>query len=160
MQRKACAMSLAGGSLAAIAVGWLAARIHASGHAPIVLTPLAVGALLGAILSALAASQRLASRRVLIFVALILSILAIAAEHAWLYLDFRGQWRDARTKTPAVAIFRPESPPSPSEYFAREWNPKLWFSDAAIFAAATIAVVLVARQYFRKSNPQHPRPDT
>jgi hypothetical protein len=89
---------------------------------------------------------------------ILFAILTIAAEHAWLYLDFRGQWREARTKTPAVAIFRPEAPPSPREYFAHEWNPKLWFTDAAVIAATTVTVVLVVRQYSPRH--RHSTPDT
>ena len=149
MQRKALLIWFVSGALAAIAVGWLAARIHASGHAPVGLTSFGVGVVLGAALSALAASQRLAGARALILGTLLLAILTILAEHAWLYRDFRGQWQEARTKSAAVAMFRSETPPGPREYFAREFNAPLWCFDAVLVAAAAVGAVLVWQRYRR-----------
>ena len=134
---------LVSGALAAIAVGWLAARIHASGHAPVGLVSLGIGALLGAIICTIAASQRLAGARALIVNTLLLAILTILAEHAWLYRDFRGQWQEARVKSAAVAMFRPETPPGPREYFVREFNAPLWCFDAVLVAAAAVGAVVV-----------------
>ena len=46
------------GAVAAIAIAWLAALVHASGHAPIGLVSLVVGIALGVVLAKIAATQR------------------------------------------------------------------------------------------------------
>ncbi len=130
------------GAIAAVVVAWVAARIHASGHAPVGLTSAGVGLGLGWVLSRLAAMcgvhcsvRRTIGTLLLVFVTLV-------AEHAWLYIDFRGQWREARAKSAEVAMFRPEEPPGPAEYFSREWYPTLWISDAVIIGAAALGTVV------------------
>lgn len=135
------------GAVAAIVIAWLAALVHASGHAPIGLVSLAVGIALGASLAKLAAIQRVTCKKRLIVGTIVLATLAILAEHTWLYLDFRRQWQEAREKSPQVAIFRPESPWSPREFLENEATPQLitvWFVDAVIiiFSAATTIAVL------------------
>lgn len=131
------------GAVAAVAVAWIAARIHLSGQAPLGLTSLAIGALLGAALAYLAATLRVAGRATLLLGAALLAIVLIAAEHAWLYRDFRGQWREAREKSAAVAMFRDETPPSPQVYFSREFNGPLWTFDALVIVGASVAVVFL-----------------
>src|SRR6185503_6181225 len=91
------------GTIAAIAIGWVAALVHASGHAPVGITSIGVGVVLGVALSGLAASQRVAGLRPLLFGIVILAILTVLAEHAWLYRDYCGQWRESRAKSVAVA---------------------------------------------------------
>src|SRR5437762_7591043 len=133
------------GAVAAMVIAWLAALVHASGHAPLGLVSLAVGIALGSILSAIAASQRLAGIRRLIIGTVILAIVTVLAEHTWLYLDFRRQWREAREKSPQVAMFRPAMPLSPIEYFTHEWSPQratFWCFDAAIITASAVGTVL------------------
>jgi hypothetical protein len=146
------------GTVAAIVIAWLAALVHASGHAPIGLVPLAVGIALGASLIAIAAAQQLADRRRLIIETLLLAIVAIMAEHTWLYLDFRRQWHEARERSPQVAVFRPESPWSPREYFTIEATPQrtlLWSVDAAITVASAVGTIIALS---KPSNPQPPAP--
>jgi hypothetical protein len=149
MQLKSQLIWLLSGTIAAIAVGWVAALIHASGHAPIGLVSLGVGALLGAALFKLAAMLRVAGLWPLILGTLLLAIVTIAAEHAWLYRDFCGQWQEARMKSAAVAMFRDENPPSPRVYFTREVNARLWLADAAMISTAAVGVVMVGRRYWR-----------
>src|SRR5438045_201190 len=96
----------AAGVVAAILVAWIAAVIHASGHAPLGLVSLGIGIAFGLILAALAATQRVAGVRRLILGTILLAILTVLAEHAWLYLDFRRQWQEARAKSPPVALLR------------------------------------------------------
>ena len=137
------------GFLAAVAVAWLAAIIHVSGHAPIGLLSLGVGIALGAILTGIAASQRLAGGRRLVAGTVILALVAVLAEHAWLYRDFRRQWHEARARSPEAALFRPETPWSPREYFAHELTPQraaLWWIDAALITAAAAGTVAVMRR--------------
>ena len=144
------------GAVAAIVIAWLAALIHASGHAPIGLVSLAVGSALGAVLAKLAATQSIAGAKRLIAGAILLAILAVAAEHTWLYLDFRRQWHEAREKSPQVAVFRPETPWSPSEYFAIEATPEhaaLWCADAVIIVASAVGTVFVL-----STKPESPAP--
>jgi hypothetical protein len=143
---------LLAGVIAAIAIGWVAARIHASGHAPIGLTSAGIGIALGWALSRLAATFNVRCRWRRTVGVLLLVIVTVVAEHAWLYLDFRGQWRDARAKSAEVAMFRSEEPPGPWEYFSREWYPKLWGSDALIIAAVATGIVLLWRPGERTSS--------
>jgi ABC-type uncharacterized transport system permease subunit len=133
------------GAGAAVAIAWVGAMLHVSGHAPLGLVSLGVGAALGAALSAIAATLRVASRSQLIFGTLMFAVMTALAQHAWLYVDFRRQWHEARAASPEVALFRPESPWSPAEYLARELTPvqtALWTLDAALVAAAAVAVVI------------------
>src|SRR5262245_37939295 len=132
------------GVVAAIAIGRLASLIHASGHAPIGLVSLVVGALLGAILAKLAARQRLSGLRRLVIGTVLFAIVTILAEHTWLYIDFCRQWKASREKSPQVAMFRAESPPSPRKYFANEWSPKtaaIWALDSALIVASAVLTV-------------------
>jgi hypothetical protein len=166
MPRGALFVWYAGGMLAAVAIGWFAARLHAAGIAPVGLMSLLVGAMLGAALAALAASQltasdpaasqlaasqlaasqRLAGSCPLVIGTILLALVTILAEHAWLYRDFRRQWQDARAESPEVALFRPEQPWSPHEYFAWELSSgraALWALDAVLVIAAAVTVVIV-----------------
>ena len=141
-----------GGLLAALATSWIAALFHSRGIAPIGLVSVGVGLVLGASLAALAATGRrpqggrVAGRRRLIIGTLVLALATALAQHAWLYLDFRRQWQEARTKSAEVALFRPETPWSPAEYFARELtaqNAALWALDACLIAVSALGVVML-----------------
>jgi hypothetical protein len=133
------------GLIGAVVVGWLSAKIHASGHAPIGLTSFGIGALLGMMASVLAATLRVAGIRTLLLGTLLFAAVTILSEHAWLYVDFRGQWQEARASNAAVAMFREETPPSPIAYFAHEWRPVLWITDAALIVATALCVVVFRR---------------
>jgi len=137
------------GLVAAVAVAWVAALIHRSGHAPVGIVSLCVGVALGVILGKLAAATHVHCRTRLMVGTLIIALLAVVAQHAWLYRDFRRQWHESRVKSAEVAMFRPESPWSPAEYFAHELTPKqaaLWCLDAALVTAASIGIVLYMRR--------------
>lgn len=134
---------LVAGTIAAVAVGWLAAQINLSPRAPLGLTSVAVGATLGATLAYLAATLRVAGLYSLLLGTVLLAIVLVVAEHTWLYRDFRGQWREAREKSAAVAMFRDENPPSPQVYFSREFNGPLWTFDALAIVGAAVGVVFV-----------------
>jgi hypothetical protein len=141
------------GAIAAIAVGWIASRIHASGHAPVGLTSAGVGLLLGWLLSRFAATFAINCPWRLTVGTLLLVFVTVIAEHAWLYLDFREQWRDTRAKSAEVALFRAEEPPGPAEYFSREWYPMLWGSDAVIIGAVALVIVVWWRPGERRPGP-------
>ena len=137
------------GVVAAIVVAWFAALVHASGHAPVGLVSLAVGILLGAALSGLAAALRIAGIRRLVVGAVVLAIVAVFAEHAWLYLDFCRQWQAERAKSAAVAMFRPEAPWSPAEYFSHEATHQqlmLWGLDSALITLSAAGTVFLLRR--------------
>jgi hypothetical protein len=138
-----------GGFLAAAAIGWVAAKCHLVGWAPVGLISLAAGILLGLALTKWAALSGSVGTRQLVIGALLLGLAAVFFEHAWLYVDFRRQWRQARDADPQVALFRPEAPWSPREYFERELSPRrvaLWSVDAAIVVGAAVATVLLQRR--------------
>jgi hypothetical protein len=131
------------GAAAAIVIAWLASLIHASGHAPVGLISLAVGVALGVVLTKIATALRVAGTRRLVVGTVLLAILTVVAEHTWLYLDFRRQWRESREK-PQVAVFRPETPWSLSEFFRNEATPEratVWCIDAALIVAAAVTTV-------------------
>ena len=137
------------GAVAAIFVAWFAALIHASGHAPIGLVSLGVGATHGVILAKLAATLQVAGRRRLLIGAIVLAVVGVLAEHTWLYLDFRRQWHADQLKTPQVAIFRSDTPWSPQQYFAHELTPgqgALWCLDATIIIGTAVVTVLTLRR--------------
>jgi hypothetical protein len=140
-----------GGAVAAVGIGWAAARLHLLGFAPIGIVSLGVGATLGGALASIAASQ-LAGQKRLVVGTIVLSVLAVLAEHAWLYVDFRRQWHMARANSAEVAMFRAEAPWPPGEYFARELTPQrcaLWTLDAVLIIAAAVAVAIVVQRRHR-----------
>src|SRR5262249_54916464 len=121
------------GAVTAIFVAWVASLIHSSGNAPLGLVSIGVGATLGVFLANLAATLKLTGKNPPFIGAVLPSILCILAEHPWLSLDFRRQWHADQAKTPQVAIFRPDTPWSPAQYFAHELTPRqgaLWAVDA------------------------------
>jgi hypothetical protein len=131
------------------AIGWFAAMCHSRGWAPLGLISMGVGVTLGVALAGIAATQRVAGSWQLVVGTLLLAIVAVLAEHAWLYRDFRRQWREAREASAQAALFRPESPWSPAEYFTREWSPRraaLWCLDAVIIASSAVGTVLVLQR--------------
>jgi hypothetical protein len=68
----------------------------------------------------------------------------VIAEHAWLYSQFRRGWQASRAANPQVAMFRPEAPWPPSEYFAREiasGSLPFWCLDAALIVLATLVTL-------------------
>lgn len=134
-----------GGIATGAAVGWLAALCHSRGWAPVGLLPLAVGIVSGFALSRLAAAGGVCCLKRLVLGALICALAAIVIEHTWLYLDFRRQWAEARATDANVALFRPETPWSPAEYFRHEFAAgrlTLWSVDGALTIAATVGAVL------------------
>lgn len=139
---------LLGGIAAGAAVGWIAARCHASGIAPVGLVSLAAGLALGYALSKLAAATGMkVSKRLLVGVAAF-ALVAVFVEHTWLYWDFRRQWEEARAVNPQVALFREAEPWTPAEYLWREVSTArigLWCVDAALIIAGAVGVVFARR---------------
>jgi hypothetical protein len=79
------------------------------------------------------------------------ALLAVFAEHTWLYRDFRRQWQAERAANAQVAMFRPAEPWSSAEYFQHEASPTrtaLWCLDAALLTAGTAFVVAMNRKKF------------
>jgi hypothetical protein len=136
------------GVAAAIAFGWGAAQCHLHGWAPVGLLPLGVGVGLGSAISRFATRYEVAATRRLVAGAVCFALVSILTEHAWLYHDFRGQWRSERQREPHVALFRPEQPWSPLEYFGREATAGrivFWTFDAALLTAGTVGMVALNR---------------
>jgi hypothetical protein len=141
-------LSFVCGVAAAVALGWLAAKLNVAGFAPVGLLPLAIGIALGGMVGRFATAAGIVSTKRLILTAVLLAIVVVLTEHAWLYRDFCRQWREARTNQAQVAMFRAETPWSPSEYFANEATPgrvALWCIDAALIVVAAVATVWMSR---------------
>jgi hypothetical protein len=140
------------GALTAVGVGGIAATMHLSGIAPVGLLSIGVGGALGAVLVGLAKWTRVNCRKRLLIGAAMLALLAVLAEHAWIYRDFRRQWHEARAKSPHIAMFRRETPWSPAEYFRHEATTQqvtLWCADAALIATAAVSTVAIGRNWLR-----------
>ncbi len=140
----------AGGAFAAVAIGYVAARLNLLGIAPLGLLSTFVGCILGAVLGGLAVVCNVGCRTRLVFGTLVLAVITVLAEHAWLYRDFCRQWHEARATSAEVALFRPETPWSPVEYFARELtatSAAFWLFDAALIIATAIATGIIVHRY-------------
>jgi hypothetical protein len=139
-----------GGLAASVGIGWPVAQLHSHGFAPVILLPLAAGLALGFALRKLARALRISHRHA-VAGALLFALLAIFAEHTWLYRDFRRQWQAERAANAQVAMFRPAEPWSPAKYFQHEASPTrtmLWGLDAALLVAGTVIVVALNRKKF------------
>ena len=113
-----------GGVAAALAIGWAAAKCHVAGWSPVGLVSLGVGILLGLVVSKLAAVTGVVCLKRLVVGTATFALIAVLAEHTWLYQDFRRQWVVARASNPQVAMFRPERPWSPVEYLRHVASPR------------------------------------
>ncbi|MEX0612911.1 MAG: hypothetical protein WD738_21145 [Pirellulales bacterium] len=132
------------GLVVSFAIAWVAALLQLSGYAPVGIVSLGVGLALGAALHVLAATLRVAGHRRHVVGTVVLALVTVLAQHAWLYGDFRRQWHEARARSPEVALFRPESPWSPREYFSHEVSPQrvvLWCVDAALIVTAAVGAI-------------------
>jgi hypothetical protein len=138
------------------------AKLNATGAAPVGLLPLGLGVALGVALVGLAAKTQATGRKRLVVAAVTFAILTVAAEHAWLYRDYRQQWWNDSVREPRLAIFRTEAGPlSPAAYYAREIQyaprqPLLWAMDGALLVAAAVVVVLAARRGAEGNPPLAP----
>jgi|SRR5450432_293202 hypothetical protein len=154
--------SLVGGGGVAVALGWIVAKLNVIGFAPLGLLPLAIGIALGAAAGSLAAIAGIAQTKRLILTTAVLAILTVLSEHAWLYRDFCRQWREARANEAKIAMFRPETPWSPAEYFAQEATPKrigLWCVDTVLIVAGAVAIALTSRHCIvNRARPVVPDP--
>jgi hypothetical protein len=157
----ALSLFVLGGIVAAVALGWVVAKLNVAGFAPVGLLPLAVGIALGSATGRLASATGLINRKRLILATLSFAILAVLAEHAWLYRDFCRQWGEARASQAKVAMFRPETPWSPAEYFAHEASPArvaLWCVDGVLVVAGAVGAVIVLSRVIQRSASQATRP--
>jgi hypothetical protein len=157
----------------AAAIGWLASIVHASGRAPLGLTSMAFGSMLGFAMIGIAAGLEIGDKRRLAIGMILLGMFTVAAEHTCLYGDYRRQWQQAIAAKPLAALFRQE-PPSAVEYFSHELTPEsaaLWSLDALlIIVSATGTVILWWKPSSSNLNPQseirnpksprRPTPDT
>jgi len=136
------------GIAAGAAIGWVAAKCHASGWAPVGLVSLGVGVALGYVVSRVAAACGVRCSKRLMVGTVTFALVVAFVEHAWLYHDFCRQWQDARARDPQVALFRPAEPWSPAEYVRHEISSgsvTLWCVDAVLIAAGAVGTVLIRR---------------
>jgi hypothetical protein len=149
--------------VAAIAIAWAAAMIHRSGHAPLGLVSLGVGIALGAALRSIAATLRVAGQRPLMVTTLVLALLTVITQHAWLYAHFRREWQAGRENSPQIKLFRDESPWSPWQYIAHEATPQriaLWCVDAALITTSACGTVWLTRRRAQPGSAIRPTPKT
>jgi hypothetical protein len=132
---------------AAVLVGIVSATVQVAGIAPLGIVSLLTGVVLGSVLAGIGRLANLRLRRLTLLIVVCVSLVAVAAEHAWFYRHYRLQWHRVRVDTPAVALFRPEEgPKSPLKYLAGEATPRqtvYWIVDALLLAAAATGAVAV-----------------
>jgi hypothetical protein len=154
---------LLSGVAAAAVLGIAAASISATGWAPVGIFSIGVGVAVGTASLGLAHGMGAECPARLVVATLIMALVAVAAQHAWLYRDYRQQWWATRQREPALALFRPEKAPmSPAAYLATEYSPArlvLWIADAALETAAAVGTVLAWRGGQRASQPCSPTSD-
>jgi hypothetical protein len=137
-------------------IGWLASIVHASGRAPVGLTSLVFGSILGFAMSGIAASLDIRDKRLLVIGIVLLGMFTVVAEHTCLYRDYCRQWQQAIAVKPQAALFQP-APPSAAEYFSHELTPTsaaLWSLDAFLIIASATGAVLQRKTPSNNSNPQ------
>jgi hypothetical protein len=132
--------------------------------------PVGVGIVLGVILGWLALWCRVSCRTRLVSGTVALALVTVLTEHAWLYHDFRRQWQESRARSAEVAMFRPEKPWSPTEYFSREataGRTALWAVDATLIVVAAVVSAATTTRRLSKSSAASdaavssiPTPDT
>jgi hypothetical protein len=145
------------GLIAAVAIAWLAAFIHRSGHAPLGLTSAGVGFALATV----AATLRLGDRRRVLIGTFVLAAIVVIAQHAWLYENFRREWREARQNSPQAAMFRDESPWTPWEYMKHEATPRrvaLWCIDAVLITVSAVTTVWMITRRAQAHSAWRPTP--
>ena len=163
-----------GGVLIGLSVGWIA-TVVAVRFAPLVVFPLAVGAVLGVVLIGAAQLLQDGRRQTILAAATMAALVAIGAQHYFSYLDANREMEESQTIKDAKAAFadiidvrRPTNPfdylrqqaaigrPMPFGYVAR--GPMAWLSwavDGLLVVAGTMAVVVFAGG---KTEGKHPCP--
>jgi hypothetical protein len=141
---------LASGSAAAAGIGLLAATISLTGWAPVGIFSLGVGVAVGVTAMVLASWFKVSCPQRLATATLGMALVAVVAQHAWLYRDYRQQWHAVREREPMLALFRTESAPmSFGEYLAVEASPgriAFWFVDLVLVASAATGILLLGRR--------------
>jgi hypothetical protein len=150
-----CIIWLAISILLAGAIGRIAVWLQLAGFSTVVLFPLLVGAVLGAVVGFAALQVGEVGRKAALAGAVLAGIICAAAEHGYFYLDYRRGFESKLQSDPKVqlaATMNPENfqPASFSKYIAAqaEDNWPLWIADAfALIGAAGFAAWLVHSIY-------------
>lgn len=130
----------------AVAVGLASATVQAAGVAPLGVSSVVAGAVLGA--SILATMHFCGVRRApqLKLTTIGLAVLAVVAAHLGLYGNYRREWHRLNAEQPAVAMFRSEEAPMAfGHYLAEEaspWQIVHWLGDLALVTGSALALVL------------------
>lgn len=143
------------GLLAAAGVGMLAATISSTGWAPVGIFSLGMGIIVGLAAIALARGFQVTCSKRLAAAALTMSLVAVAAQHLWLYRDYCSQWHAVREREPLLALFRTESAPmSFGEYLAADASPgyvTFWAVNLMLVAAGATGASLLGRELREKA---------
>jgi hypothetical protein len=145
-QKFACLFGLP--LLLAIAIARIAVWLQRAGFSTVVLFPLIIGTVLGAIVGFVASQTGETNRKLAVVVALLAAAVCAAAEHGIFYLDYRRGFEAKLQSDPnarLAATMNPElfEPVPLAKYMVSEWamNWRLWILDALamIGAAGTAA---------------------
>ncbi len=157
--------ALLGWPAAALLVAWIAEGLKRTGHAPELLFPLGVGAVLGAVLLAIQVYGRLTVGRTAIVAAAGCGLLTVLAEEYFAHLAHRRSFTEVQNRSELSPLARlaagEMAPPDLAADVAanlRLRGPGLWTFDAAATIAAAASVVAIGarrrRQGDARSSPQ------
>jgi hypothetical protein len=152
------AAAAAGIAWVAATLNWVAATLKFHRLTPLGILSIGIGIALALALCALAKWLGLRSRKALLNGAIVLALITVFAEHAWLYNQFRQGWRTSRAENAQIAMFRPKEPWSPGEYLAREIKAgslPYWCLDAGLIVIATLVTLQLVIDH-NKSLTQSP----
>lgn len=137
------------GLAAAIFSGAVSASIQLAGFAPIGLTSVATGSVLGVGLAGLAYLCHTQPNRTTLLLTFLFATAAVVTQHVWMYRGYCDQWHRVHDENPAITLFRNESgPKSIGVYMRAEATPVrtlMWGVDAVLIAATTAGCFVIFR---------------
>ena len=137
------------GLAAAILSGVISASIQLAGFAPIGLTSVATGFVLGVSLAGLAYLCQAPPNRTMLLLTFLFATAAVVTQHLSMYRGYCDQWHRVHDENPAITLFRNESAPkSIGVYMWAEATPMrtlIWGFDAVLISATTAGFFVIFR---------------
>ena len=137
------------GLAAATLSGAVSASIQLAGFAPIGLTSVATGFVLGVSLAGLAYLCHTPPNRIMLLLTFLFATAAVVTQHVSMYRGYCDQWHRVHDENPALTLFRNESAPeSIGVYMRAEASPArtlIWGFDAVLIAATTAGCFVIFR---------------
>ncbi|QDU90301.1 hypothetical protein Pla175_37040 [Pirellulimonas nuda] len=136
--------TVAGGGICGVVLSIVTTLLAELGVAPLGLTSLALGAVIGLAAAGTAWLYLYGSRAGLVFAAAGVGGFSAAMQHAWAYFVYVQRWRLNRIENPQVALFRPDDRPLDfSDYLWSDATPAnlIWWTEDVLLAALAAGCV-------------------